>query len=181
VNDTEKLNTEVKITASDIADVCDGILQSAKEKLRAASKEDLQGYWYFKWNDEWTIQYNLYHFFDMLDLYQRTCRDWETMHNGYVCVVERVRDQYLMPKIREMLDKLAEVQGLAKLKAENKKALDIRYALGIAVSALYFGDSSNYRSALWNIVQELGGEEVISLLEHNAKAAFDKYAGEETT
>jgi hypothetical protein len=47
----------------------------------------------------------------MLNLYQNKCRRWEEMHNGSSCVVERVRDTYVMPKIREWL---------AVIKAENK-------------------------------------------------------------
>lgn len=34
-------------------------------------------------------------------MYARSCQRWEEIHNGYVCVVERVRDKYIIPKIKE--------------------------------------------------------------------------------
>lgn len=51
----------------------------------------------------------MYEFFDMLELYKHFCSDWEEMHHGHVCVVERVRDKYLMPKIKEFQAQLKEV------------------------------------------------------------------------
>ena len=48
-------------------------------------------------------------------------------------------------------------------------------ALHIAIAAIYFNDSSDYESALWSIVKELGGEEAIKDLEKNPSEAFRKY------
>jgi hypothetical protein len=48
-------------------------------------------------------------------------------------------------------------------------------ALKEAVSGIYFGDSSDYLSALWTIVLELGGEDAYVLLQEDARAAFEKY------
>jgi hypothetical protein len=45
-------------------------------------------------------------FYDMLRLYAGQCRRWEEHHNGSCCVVERVRDTYIMPKVREFADRL---------------------------------------------------------------------------
>lgn len=53
---------------------------------------------------------------------------------------------------------------------------NIKQALDKAVSAIYFDDNSDYATALWEIVGELGGQEAVDLLEKDAKAAFDKYA-----
>lgn len=36
-------------------------------------------------------------------LYAHFCEKWEEQKNGRCCVVERVRDKYLMPKIKEFL------------------------------------------------------------------------------
>jgi hypothetical protein len=48
-------------------------------------------------------------------------------------------------------------------------------ALRIAVKAIYFDDSSDYQSYLWDIVTILGGDEASNLLEEDAQKAFDKY------
>ena len=48
-------------------------------------------------------------------------------------------------------------------------------ALAIAVKAIYFDDSSDYQSLLWEIVTILGGDEASNLLEEDAQEAFDKY------
>ena len=52
---------------------------------------------------------------------------------------------------------------------------NIKNALCKAVDAIYFNDNSDYESALWGIIRELGGQEAVDLLEQNPKAAFDKY------
>jgi len=49
-------------------------------------------------------------------------------------------------------------------------------ALSIAVKAIYFDDSSDYLSALWEIVNILGGNEAAELLENDESKAFEKYA-----
>lgn len=49
-------------------------------------------------------------------------------------------------------------------------------ALGEAVAVLYFDDNVDYSSALWNIVELLGGEEATELLENDGAAAYKKYA-----
>ncbi len=51
-------------------------------------------------------------------------------------------------------------------------------ALGEAVKAIYFDDSSDYQTALWQIVQLLGGNEAVGLLEADASAAYHKYAAD---
>jgi len=48
-------------------------------------------------------------------------------------------------------------------------------AIGLAVSAIYFADSSDYLSYLWQIVKAIGGEEACNLLEEDESAAMDKY------
>lgn len=49
-------------------------------------------------------------------------------------------------------------------------------ALGEAVAAIYFDDNSDYLSALWAIVRDLGGEEAVNLLEKDGRAAYAKYS-----
>jgi hypothetical protein len=89
----------------DLNAVVDGILSNEQSTLEnIINPGDLESFWYFKYNPANTVEYNLYSFMDMLWLYQRKCRAWETMHHGSACVVERVRDRYIMPKILEFVE-----------------------------------------------------------------------------
>lgn len=75
-------------------------------ELQQLPQTQLEQYWHFTWDDNATLERNLYLFYDRLELYGSFCRRWEQLHNGSVCVVERVRDTYLMPKIRELAARL---------------------------------------------------------------------------
>lgn len=82
-----------------------GILAAEREELREmADPAGLERYWFFKYDPDASLAWNAYQFHSMLDLYKGKCRRWEEMHNGNQSVVERVRDRYLMPKIREWLE-----------------------------------------------------------------------------
>jgi hypothetical protein len=58
------------------------------------------------------------------------------------------------------------------LREERKK---VRLALKEAVKTLYVDDNSDYGTALWKIVEYLGGEEACDLLEENEESAYSKY------
>jgi len=100
------------VTDKDIGDVLTGIMSRADAELFALSETELESRWYFRYDAERSLAWNLYTFNDCLDLYRRSCRRWEEKHNGNCCVVERVRDKYLMPKIkdfeRELRSRLSE-------------------------------------------------------------------------
>lgn len=49
-------------------------------------------------------------------------------------------------------------------------------ALGEAIAAIYFDDSSDYESALWIIIKLLGGEYAVDMLEKNRSEAYKLYA-----
>lgn len=53
---------------------------------------------------------------------------------------------------------------------------DIKKALAEAVSALYFNDNSDYETALWKVVEFLGGSAAIDLLNSDSSAAYQTYA-----
>lgn len=91
------------IKKQDIEAVFHGILGRAQDELRTMTQAELERFWFFKYDTALSYELNLYLFQDYLDLYRRKCRQWEEMHNGSMCVVERVRDTYLMPKIREFV------------------------------------------------------------------------------
>lgn len=93
----------MNITKKDIGDVMEGILSRAQEELKSMTQEDLKTRWYFQYDHSRSKEWNIYKFADMLDLYKRQCRRWEEFHNGSCCVVERVRDTYLMPRIQQFL------------------------------------------------------------------------------
>lgn len=95
-----------EVTADEIKDVMLGIVRRADDELRDQTETDLELYWFFSWDNSLSVERNTYEFTKLLDLYRRHCRRWEEMHNGSCCVVERVRDKYLMPKIRSFLSDL---------------------------------------------------------------------------
>lgn len=52
---------------------------------------------------------------------------------------------------------------------------NVKDALKCAISAIYFDDSSDYATALWQIVQYLGGDDAYNLLEEDSSMAYNKY------
>lgn len=101
----------VEVTIGDIENVLTSMEKSFDDKLIASmTQEHLDQYWFWKWDDKHSIEWNTYEFFELLELYRKRCRKWENHHHGYVCIVERVRDKYLYPKIQEFLKILKEKQ-----------------------------------------------------------------------
>jgi len=96
----------VSVSKESINAVLSGILKSSERELFSKTKEELEGYWYFKFNHDLTIADNLYEFYNLLSLYKSFCRRWEEEKNGACCVVERVRDLYLMPKIKAFVKEI---------------------------------------------------------------------------
>ena len=76
------------------------------EELYAMSETELAAKWFFRWDHRFSIEWNFYEFSDMLEAHKRQCRQWETHHHGSTCVVERVRDKYLMPLIKAFMVEL---------------------------------------------------------------------------
>ena len=105
----------MKPTNEQIGNVLTSILAGADAELVALEDAELAAQWYWRWEAGRSIEWNTYKFSDMLELHKRRCRRWEEHHNGSCCVVERVRDKYLMPRVREFLAELAthnnEVRG----------------------------------------------------------------------
>ena len=91
-----------EVTQKDIENVLSGFLKRADDELFALSEEQIKdAHWYFSWDESKSMEWNIYQFNKALDMYKHQVRRWEEFHNGSCCVVERVRDKYLMPKIRE--------------------------------------------------------------------------------
>ena len=97
------------VTTELIGQVCESIIENAEKELFDLTQDELERYWFFKYNPAKRLDFNLYEFHDMLGLYENYCRRWEEHFNGHVCLVERVRDKYLMPKIRELLKTIGEL------------------------------------------------------------------------
>ena len=98
-----------EVTAEALDAVFTGMLQRAQDELAAISDPaELERFWYFKYDKDRSGAANLCEFTQMLDLYRRKCRSWEEQHNGISCVVERVRDKYLWPKLQQFI---ADVKG----------------------------------------------------------------------
>jgi hypothetical protein len=97
-----------KVTEEDIKTVVTSLADSFMSELYGKKREELEQYYFFKWDPKRSIESNTYEFFDLLELYSSQCRRWEEHHNGSICVVERVRDTYTMPKIKEFIKQLKE-------------------------------------------------------------------------
>jgi hypothetical protein len=89
-----------------IKTVLGSIAAASESELQSKTQAELETYWHFRWDDSAPLERNLYYFHDMLELYGNFCRRWEEHHNGSSCVVERVRDTYLMPKICEFAERV---------------------------------------------------------------------------
>lgn len=99
-----------EITQDDIGAVLMGMLRRFDDEYQTMSEADLEKRWYFRWESGSSVAWNIYQFHGCLTLYASSCRRWEEIHNGYTCVVERVRDKYLMPKIKEFEQALRAAQ-----------------------------------------------------------------------
>ena len=85
----------------DLKEIIELMTTGFENDLFSKSEEELESYWYFKFDHKKTLPQSIYEFYDMLSLYHNFCRRWESHHNGTCCIIERVRDKYLMPKINE--------------------------------------------------------------------------------
>ena len=97
----------MNVTKEQIGEVLTGFAERANTELLALSADEIAAEWYWRWEDERSIEWNTYKFSDILELHKRRWRRWEEHHNGSCCVVERVRDKYVMPRVREFLAALA--------------------------------------------------------------------------
>lgn len=100
-NRAEVASTANAVTPEAINEVLTAIVSRSDAELFALTSEQLQAEWHYRWNSEASLDWNQYKFSDYLELYKRRCRQWEEHHYGSCCVVERVRDTYLMPRIKE--------------------------------------------------------------------------------
>lgn len=92
--------------------VVEDIYDRSRQEILSTPEEELcSKYWYFTFDASKSPEKNIYHFHKMLSIYQRSLRIWEEHHNGHACVVERVRDKYLMPRIAEFWRELSELSS----------------------------------------------------------------------
>ena len=90
-----------QITEKDIGKALMGVLHALDAEYDSMSQEDLLNRWHFRFDSGKPISWNMYRFHDTLTLYASSCRRWEEKNNGRTSVVERVRDKYLLPRIKE--------------------------------------------------------------------------------
>jgi len=110
---------DTKLTEQDIEKTIISLHTAFQDELFKCKEEDLEGYWHFKYNKEQSLVSNLYNFYDLLKLYDGFCRRWEEHTNGSCCVVERVRDKYLIPKIKNFINAME--AGNNRLGLDHKK------------------------------------------------------------
>lgn len=99
--------TDAKTDAEQIGDAMTAMAKHFDDDLLALSEENLSAQWYWRWEATRSVEWNTYEFSDALERHKRRCRRWEEHHNGSSCVVERVRDKYLIPRVREFLAAMA--------------------------------------------------------------------------
>lgn len=97
----------MKPTKEQIGDILTAILSGSDRELLALTDAEIAAEWYWIWEEGEGAEWNTYMFSDILELHKRRWRRWEEHHNGSCCVVERVRDKYVMPRVREFLAALA--------------------------------------------------------------------------
>lgn len=100
------------VTPEVIKEVLTAIVSRSDAELLSMTHEELKAEWYFEWNPSASDEWNLYKFCDFIELHRNRYRRWEEHHNGSCCVVERVRDTYLMPRIKEFMALLKAHIGL---------------------------------------------------------------------
>lgn len=96
-------NAEKECGPKEIETVILSLARGFDERLFAMSEEELRADWHWRWIESLSAETNLYYFTQALEGYRYRCRRWEEHHNGCCCVVERVRDKYLMPRIKEFM------------------------------------------------------------------------------
>lgn len=104
-----------------LSQVTSKIDQDYREEIQVSSEDQIRNKWFFRYEPDLSREQNLYHFFQMMELYNKMVRDWEKMHNGYQLVTERVRDKYLMPRIRDFIKDL---EKNAKIKVVDPPSRD---------------------------------------------------------
>lgn len=82
------------------------IAKALQSQLFAQSENDIRDAWHWSWDGKLSAEQNLYDFFRMLDVHASRARQWEEYHNGFLCVVERVREKYIMPRIQQLLESM---------------------------------------------------------------------------
>lgn len=89
-----------------IGKVCKDIIKKDEEEIYSKTEKELEDYWHFNYEEAHNNEMSYYKFFKALELYSHYCRRWEEHHNGSICVVERIREKYLLPKIKRFINKL---------------------------------------------------------------------------
>lgn len=89
------------VTEDDIGVALMGMIRAFDAEYDQMTEEDLASRWLWKYDEERSVTWNMYLFYDRLSLFAGSCRRWEERHNGSSCVVERVRDKYVIPRIKE--------------------------------------------------------------------------------
>ena len=95
-----------QIDEESFKNILDTIAEGFDEDLFAKQEKDLEQYFFWEWDENFSVEWNTYEFYERLGLYNRFCRRWEEHKSGSCCIVERVRDKYLISKIRNFLSEL---------------------------------------------------------------------------
>lgn len=95
--------TSIELSCNDIIEVLESMNKTIQKSYAMMTEDEILNNYFFIWNKDKSVWQNTYEFTQLLDIYKGSCRRWEEQHNGHSCVVERVRDKYLMPRINDFL------------------------------------------------------------------------------
>ena len=118
--------TKMDITQETMKEALTRIAKGSDSDLFSMTQDEIASEWYWSWDENRSVEYNTYEFSKILEMHKRRWRRWEEHHNGASLVVERVRDKYVMPRVRDFLSCLAQentatsLQFLSALKSGNK-------------------------------------------------------------
>jgi hypothetical protein len=91
------------VNVREIEKAMKGFVEKSEADLLAMSADEIANEWWWTWLEWRTIEWNTYSFSSTLESHKRRWRKWEEHHHGSCCVVKRVRNKYVMPRIREFL------------------------------------------------------------------------------
>lgn len=95
----------------EIGEILSALKERSEKKLLALTEAELADLWWWNWEEDRSVEWNTYKFSAALEVHKTRCRRWEEHHNGNCCVVERVRDKYVMPRVRGFLAALSTHTG----------------------------------------------------------------------
>lgn len=93
-----------KRAANAVEELLTTLDQRFRDELLNCTQEEMEAKnWFFRFDPKSSLGQSLYEFHKALELLGSQARRWEEHHHGTRCVVERVAQKYLAPRIRQFI------------------------------------------------------------------------------